>query len=265
MANTANSIPSRVSDDVRFEYSNDDTVLHVILDRPSKRNAISPDMARIIKATLESRLDDRVHVVLIRSAARNVFCAGFDIACMGGAAGDPAAALYDLYVYLERLRQVTVAFGDGLLIGGGVELFLCCDLRLASPHATFRMPPAKLSLVYEQEGIARFIRRIGLTATMEMFITGRTITATEALHCGLATRILAEDAVQAYCTDILQGAPLAQQAMKEIIISTSHIQSQEGEQQRHFEDLKRKVAQSLDHKEALAAFREKRPPRFRGQ
>ncbi|MFG1420915.1 enoyl-CoA hydratase/isomerase family protein [Roseixanthobacter liquoris] len=248
--------------EVLCEYSEDGAVLDIVLNRPSKRNALSPPMAREITAALKRAVRENVHMVVFRSTVNGAFCAGFDIGYMRDASADPAEPLYELYTCLEHLPAVTVAFADGLVVGGGVELFLCCDLRLSSPLSTFRMPPAKLSVVYEREGIARFIRRTGLAATTELFLTGRSLTAQEAERCGLVTRVMTEDAFLDYRADISTGAPLAQRAMKEIIVAHT---ATPGMSDERFGQLKRTVSNSLDRDEALNAFKEKRPPRFTGR
>lgn len=254
-------------DEIRFSCSEDRRMIEVVLNRPAKRNALSPELARRIRVTLESSIDARTQLIVFRSDVPGVFCAGFDISHMGGAAdaGDPACELYELYAWLESVPPVTLAYADGFVVGGGVELFLCCDLRLASHAATFRVPPARLSLVYERDGIARFLHRIGAAATSEMFLGARTMDASDALRCGLATRLVEAVEVRPYCAEILQGAPLAQRAMKEIIASLGQVTEADRAAQERFLTLKNNVLQSFDHAEALAAFREKRPPRFEGR
>jgi enoyl-CoA hydratase/carnithine racemase len=253
-------------DGVQFEYSDDGAVLHVVFNRPSKRNAISPAMAIATRTTLEEAARDDVRLVVLRSAAAGVFSAGFDIAHLNNASADsdPSLPLYQLFDCLERFPAVTLAFVDGMTLGGGVELLVSCDLRLATPLSTFTMPPAKLSVVYEREGIARFIRCIGLAATNEMFLTGRSLTATEAERCGLVTRIVSPDAVADYCAQILKGAPLSQRAMKEIISGFSATDNN-GISDERFKALKQSVLQSKDREEALNAFKQKRSPRFSGR
>jgi enoyl-CoA hydratase len=250
-------------EEVRFEYGDDGAVLNVVLNRPSKRNAISPAMATATQAALEEAIGRGVRLVVVRSAAEGVFCAGFDIAHLDSSSSDPSLPLYRLYDCLERLPAVTLAFVDGIALGGGVELLASCDLRLATSRSRFTMPPAKLSVVYEREGIARFIRRAGLTATSEMFLTGRSLTAVEAERCGLVTRVVSSETVADYCTQILKGAPLAQRAMKEIIAGLSAVENC-GISDERFDELKRTVLQSRDREEALNAFRQKRSPRFSG-
>lgn len=253
-------------EDILFEYADDGAVLHVILNRAAKRNALTPSMAQRIQAELQG-LPPRVHLAVFRSAAPGIFCAGFDIAYMAGeaAAKDPATPLYDLFSFLETCPVVTVAFADGMAVGGGVELFVSCDLRLASATATFRMPPARLSLVYEQAGLARFVARSGLTAATELFLAGRAYTATEAQQCGLATRLLEAGDVHAYCNELRQGAPLAQKAMKEVLRAATRQVAPLPSELERFAALKQSVLESADHQEAITAFREKRVPRFTGR
>jgi enoyl-CoA hydratase/carnithine racemase len=253
-------------DDILFETADDGAVLHVILNRPAKRNALTPTMARRIREELQG-LAPHVHLAVFRSAAPGVFCAGFDIGHLPGeaTAEDPATPLYELFAFLETCPVLTVAFADGLVVGGGVELFVCCDLRLTTLQSTFRMPPARLSIVYEREGLERFVRRAGLTAATEMFLAGRAYTAGEAQQCGLATRIVSADELHPYCDDVRQGAPLARKARKEVLRSASRSAPPLENELERFAVLKQSVLASADHQEAIAAFREKRPPRFTGR
>lgn len=248
----------------------DGRIDHLVIDRGAKRNALSPPMLGALRGHLEGARDDASRVVVIRSDVDGVFCAGFDIAYLGTdqeAAGE--AALYDCFRELERSPKITVAIADGLVVGGGNELFLCCDLRLATPRTTFRLTPARLSLVYTMEGMARFVRALGPTAAMEMFVAARQLSADEALRVGLVTRIVPDvAAADAYCRELLDNGPLAQQAMKRMIRHLADPQRTvptDPAALRELDALRRAADTSEDRKEALRAFADKRAPVFRGR
>lgn len=256
--------------EVVLERDEAGVVTSVVLNRPKKRNALSPAMLAELRAALDEAIRDRSRVILIRSAAEGVFCAGFDINYIESdqeRAG--AKALYDVFDAIEAANKVTVAFADGVVVGGGTELFLACDLRVATPRTTFRMTPVRLSVVYSLEGLARFVRAIGFTAAAELFLGAFPLTAEEALRVGLATRLLPTlDAVQAYCREVAAGAPQAQYAMKVMLrlLAEDIARPETSETQwRRLSALTDAARESRDREEALRAFAEKQSPTFTGR
>jgi len=243
---------------------------NIVLNRGNKRNALSPPLLDAMRGHLETARHDASRIVVIRSDVENVFCAGFDIAYLGtGEEARGQAALYGCLHDIEQAPKITVAIADGIVVGGGNELFLCCDLRLATPRTSFRLTPARLGLVYSLEGMARFVRALGPTAAMEMFVAARQLSAEEALRIGLVTRIVADTAsADAYCQELLANGPLAQTAMKRMIRVLADPQRgvpSDPAVLREIEQLRHEAAVSDDRKEALRAFSEKRPPVFTGR
>ena len=256
--------------EVFFESHDDGRISAAVLNRPAKRNAISPALAAALMAVLENALTDRSHVFLLRSAAPGVFCAGFDINFIGTdqeEAGE--AAMSDCIAKIDAAAKVTVAFADGFVFGGGNELFLSADLRLATPRTTFRITPARLGVVYSYRGLSRFVRAMGNTATMEMLLAARMLTAEEALRAGLVTRIVADEtAALSYCREVASLAPLSQQAMKAIMkqLAGAVVPDQApAEAMSRLATLRRAAEQSEDRREGKRAFMEKREPRFVGR
>lgn len=256
--------------EIRSECHDDGLITSIVLDRGGKKNAFSPAMAAELKRLLDLAQADRSRIVVIRSAVERVFSAGFDISFLGtdqAAAGQQA--LYDSFAAIETAEKITVAIADGIVMGGGNELFLSCDFRLATEEAVFRLTPARLSLIYSLEGMARFVRAIGPTAAMEMFVAARQLTAAEALRIGLVTRIVRDrEEAMTYCRELLSSGPLAQRAMKQMIRQLADwracIPADPAIVDR-FEALRQAADRSADRKEAIKAFAEKRTPIFRGE
>ncbi len=256
--------------DIRLETGAGGEVASIVLDRGPKRNSLSPTMLARMLGFIRSACEGNERIIVLRSAVDGIFCAGFDIGFIGTDQEQTGASLlYQCFAALENAEKITVAVADGLVVGGGVELFLSCDLRLATPRASFRLPPARLSVVYSYAGLARFVRTIGPTAAMEMFVSGRTFSAEEAQQSGLVTRTVpCAEAADEYCSEMLRGAPLAQQAMKAMIRHiAAGVVSGEADPAAavRFAAMAEAVSGSDDRQEAQRAFIEKRLPAFTGR
>ena len=159
---------------------------------------------------------------------------------------------------------------NGPAIGGGLELALSCDLRLASEEAMVGMPPARLGLVYSHTGLRRFVDAIGAARTRELFYTARTISARRAERWGLVSEVmpadeLAERAI-AYASEIAALAPLSQRGNKRVL---RELLAAEGaldpETERELVELREACFRSEDFYEGVQAFAEKRKPQWRAQ
>lgn len=260
----------RQSLDIRSESHDDGMITGIVLDRGNKKNAFSPAMAAELKRLLDLARTDRSRIIVIRSAVEQVFSAGFDITFLGTDQAEVGQqALYDSFAVIETAEKITVAIADGIVMGGGNELFLSCDFRLATQGTVFRLTPARLSLIYSLEGMARFVSVIGPTAAMEMFVAARQLTAEEALRIGLVTRIVRDRGeAMAYCRELLSSGPLAQRAMKQMIRQLADWKTcipTDPAIVNKFEALREAANHSMDRKEAIKAFSEKRAPIFKGE
>ncbi len=259
-----------MKEEVFFESHDEGRISAAVLNRPAKRNAISPPLAKALLGILKNALHDRSHVFLLRSAAENVFCAGFDITYHGTDQEQSGeAAMMACISAIDAATKVTAVFADGFVFGGGCELFLSHDLRLATPKATFRIPPARLGVVYSYLGLSRIVRIIGITAATELLLAARTLTAEEALRVGLVTRIVQDEAeALAYCREVASLAPLSQQAMKAMLkqLAGQIAPPLASDQDWHrMQALRTKADTSEDRREGNRAFAEKREPKFMGR
>ena len=163
----------------------------------------------------------------------------------------------------------TVAAINGHCLGGGLELAVRCDLRLCAAGAKLGMPPAKLGLIYAHTGLERFIDVVGVAATRELFLAGRTIEAERALEIGLIGEIVDDREVQAaaleLAAEIARNAPLSMKGNKRAIEMLARFPRLTPGQERELIELRESCFQSEDFREGIAAFAEKRPPRWQGR
>jgi enoyl-CoA hydratase/carnithine racemase len=171
---------------------------------------------------------------------------------------------------LEAYPYPTVAALNGHAIGGGLELALSCDLRIAAAPAKFAMPPAKLGLVYSHTGIQKFIDAIGAPRTRQLFLVGARIDAARALSWGLVNEIvapadLADEAVK-LAREIAANAPLSLMGNKQVIRAVLEARAQlDPAVEKELLELRRACFSSEDFKEGVRAFAAKRAPEWKGR
>lgn len=241
------------------------------LDHAQKRNAIDfGSLAQLSRAFADAARDG-VRCLVLRGAGDQAFSSGFDLDAMDAGDGDrPDLAVERTMEALESVPCPTVAFLNGSAFGGGCELAVTCDLRVARGGVVLGMPPARLGVVYAAAGLRRFLALVGPSRTREMFFTGRPVEAETALAWGLVNRVvpaeLAEAEVMALAEEIARNAPLAVQGMKRILrlLEASHERGLTAPERLEISDLRARAFRSADLEEGRAAFREKRPPRFTG-
>jgi enoyl-CoA hydratase/carnithine racemase len=213
---------------------------------------------------------------LIVTGQDSTFSAGYDIGDLPDAVfadeaerlvAHPFAAAIEA---LESYPYPTVAALNGHAIGGGLELALACDLRIAATTISVGMPPAKLGLVYSHTGIRKFIDAIGAPRTRELFLVGRRIDAHTAHDWGLVNAIVdpgrLDDEALELASEIASNAPLAQRGNKRVIRAVLDAQGRLDEStERELVDLRRACFSSEDFREGVRAFAEKRAPRWQGR
>lgn len=235
------------------------------LNRPAKRNAVTHAMWRRIADHCGELADDRdVRVVVVRGVGDH-FCAGADI-------GERGTIDADAYLDATRaaegglhdLPQPVIAFVTGACVGGGAEIAIACDLRIADTSARFGITPARLGIVYPPFAIERAVRLLGPSATKHLLFSGELIDVDRALRIGLVDEVHEAGAAEerlAALTSLLadERSALTQQASKELVDAVVREGTIPAALARRWAD---EVAASPDQVEGAAAFAERRPPRF---
>ncbi|MDP9384787.1 MAG: enoyl-CoA hydratase-related protein [Actinomycetota bacterium] len=243
------------------------------IDHPAKRNALDHAILDAIADTLPG-LDARC---LLITAVGPVFSAGYDI---GGLPGSPdfpdrAEALVahpftSAIEALEAFPYPTVAALNGHAIGGGLELALSCDLRLAAAGIRVGMPPAKLGLIYSHTGLRKFIDAVGVARTRELFLVGRNVEVERAHGWGLVNEVVEPERLAAVALDwageVAANAPLSLAGNKRVI---RELLAAEGALdpavERELIALRESCFRSEDFQEGVRAFGEKRAPDWQGR
>jgi enoyl-CoA hydratase/carnithine racemase len=249
-----------------------DHVARLTIDNPAKRNALDHDILDAFAATVPE-IEARC---LLITATGPVFSAGYDIGNLPRQEfADRAEALvaHPFHAAIEALEEFafpSVAALNGHAIGGGLELALSCDLRLAAEDAKVGMPPARLGLVYSHTGLRKFLDAIGAPRTRELFFTARNVTAATALQWGLVNEVVAREELEAraveYAARIAGHAPLSlrgnKQTLRELLAAEGSL---DPAVERELVELREACFRSEDFFEGVRAFAEKRPPQWRGR
>lgn len=247
-------------------------VARLRISNPGKSGALDHAILNQFATTVPV-LDARCVIV---TGQDGTFSAGYDIGDLPDAVfadeaerlvAHPFAAAIEA---LEAYQYPTLAALNGHAIGGGLELALACDLRVAASTVSVAMPPAKLGLVYSHTGIRKFIDAIGGPRTLELFLLGRRIDSLTARDWGLVNFVAEPDALErealSLAEEIAGNAPLAQRGNKRVIraVLDSHVQLDPALESELIE-LRRACFSSEDFREGVRAFAEKRRPHWRGR
>jgi enoyl-CoA hydratase len=246
----------------------------ITLNRPAARNAVDGDVARGLERAVDRlEADDETWVGVLRAETggqdRPVFCAGADLKAIG--AGDGAQLSTERggfagFVYRDR-RKPVIAVVDGLATAGGCEIVLAADLVVASTRSAFGLAEVKRNLVAGGGGLFRLPRAVGQAVAMDAILTGEPITAERAYALGLVSRLTEPDRVMdeamRLAGQITESGPLAVWASRRVVRAAA---SEDDETLRRMTDeANREVWGSEDMKEGVAAFVEKRAPRWRAR
>jgi len=171
----------------------------VILDRPAKLNALNAEMMTALSAAIAEIGESDARALLVTGAGDRAFCAGADLSeAIGRSEQEHRSSIQGgqrVFQSLANAPVPTVALVNGLALGGGLELALACDFRLAAPGAAFGLPEVKVGLLPGYGGTQRLPRLIGRTAALDLILTGETIDAERAVALGLVNRIVDGDLV----------------------------------------------------------------------
>jgi enoyl-CoA hydratase/carnithine racemase len=254
-----------------------EAVARLTIHNPAKRNALDHPILDAITDVLAgvAQHDSGVRCLIV-TGSDGMFSAGYDIGEIPDDEFEERAERLVAHPFTQAITALadfawpTLAVLPGHTIGGGLELALACDLRLAMDAIKLGMPPAKLGLVYSHTGVRRFIDAIGAARTRELFLLGRYIDAETALAWGLVNRVASAEELDAaaleLASELAGNAPLSQKGNKRVIAA---ILDAEGALPTAVEseliDLRRDSFASLDMREGMRAFAEKRAPRWRGE
>jgi enoyl-CoA hydratase/carnithine racemase len=252
-----------------------EAVARLRIANPERRNALDHEILGAIAQALP-RLDDGIatRCVLI-TGTPPLFSAGYDIAGFTEDAFEDETEALVAHPFQAAMEAIvahpwpTIAAINGLCLGGGLELAVSCDLRIAAAGAKLGMPPAKLGLIYGHTGLRRFLETIGLPRTREMFFTGRNLDAARAEAIGLVNEVVEDVEIGAAGVDlaaaIAAAAPLSTRGNKRVIDVLAANPVLSDEQEEELVELRRSCFGSADFREGIRAFAEKRRPVWTGR
>ena len=246
---------------------------YITFNNPEKHNAVSIEMWDALEKILdEFRSSKEIRVIVLNGAGGKSFVSGADISKFDKERSSKEAVLsynkrtQKVYELLETFPKPTIAMIDGYCIGGGLNLAVCCDIRICSEKSKFAMPAAKLSLGYPFSSIKRLFDVMGPGMAKHFMFTAEKISASEALACGLVLKLVSAENIETdirdYALTISHNAPLTIKAMKQIGIEI--LKSPDERDLLLCEQLASACFDSEDYKEGRKAFMEKRKPNFKG-
>lgn len=248
-------------------------VARVTMDRPEALNAMDLDMSlAMAEAWEELAVDDAVRVVILTGAGERAFCAGADLKTLlplitSGGFQEGVGPTGNVFMKSVALYKPVIAAVNGDAIAGGTEILQATDLRVAVPEARFGLQEVRWGLFPAGGSTVRLASQIPYCHAMEILLTGRLLSAQEALDVGLINRVVPrerlEDVVQEWTAKLLRNGPLAQQKVKQSVLTSIGRPLEEAFR------LEAEIAQSIfrtdDAVEGPRAFVEKREPVFQGR
>jgi len=245
-------------------------VARLTIANPERRGALDHEILDAL-AGAARRLDSRCLVV---TGSGSVFSSGYDIGDLEDQSFEESAERLVAHPFHEAIealaayRYPVVAGLNGHAIGGGLELALACDIRLAARGSKMRMPPARLGLIYSHTGLMRFLDACGPANTAELFYAGRDVDAERAERMGLVNLVVnpgeLDSAILHLAGEIAKGAPLSLAGNKRIIRALRDRRLPE-QLERELVELRESCFRSEDFREGVRAFAERRKPDWRGR
>lgn len=247
-----------------------DGVARLTINNPKRRGALDHELLDALAhaaRTLEARC-------LVIRGTGTVFSAGYDLGNLEGREFEESAEklvahpFHDAIEALEGFPYPVVGQLNGHTIGGGLELALTCDIRVAARGIKLGMPPAKLGLIYSHTGLRKFVDVIGIANTAELFYVGRNVGAERAQRMGLVNQLVDAEELDrttlALAAEIAGNAPLSLAGNKRVLRAL-RAQPLPDEVERELIELRESCFRSDDFREGVRAFSEKRPPVWRGR
>jgi enoyl-CoA hydratase len=248
-----------------------DSVAVLIINRPDKLNALNSKVhAESVAALDELRNDTEIRVVVITGTGEKSFVAGADISEFAGQTATTQRNVFyerSLFNSIDTFPKPVIAMINGFCLGGGCELALACDIRLASEKARFGQPEINLGIIPGGGGTQRLTRLVGEGKAMEIILAGEMIDAPTALNLGLVNHVYSPEELETktfeLANKIAEKSPIALQMAKEAVKLASRSNLDEG--LRREVDLFAICFSTEDKEEGVAAFLEKRKPVFKGK
>jgi enoyl-CoA hydratase len=244
----------------------------ITINRPETLNALDMDaLADLERIVSQAERDDAVRVVVFTGAGNRAFVAGGDIADLNSRQGlahylELGERLHDVFRHIERLDKPTIAAVNGWALGGGTELLLCTDIRIAAASAKFGLPEINLGLFPGAGGSQRLIRQISLCKAKELMFTGERISAADAERLGMINRVVEDASLMTETLSLADAigrkSPLVLKLLKRAMADGGEMPLRAA--LRHEQAIIGLVLDSADAHEGCSAFLEKRPANFRG-
>jgi enoyl-CoA hydratase/carnithine racemase len=250
----------------------DGHLAHLILNRPEVLNAIDNTLAIALTDACKALADDvDVWAIILRGAGDRAFSAGADLKARRDFTPEDwshqRALLREMFKQLRNVPQPMIAAVHGYALGGGTELAMLADFVVAAEDAVFGLTEVSLGIIPGGGGTQNLPRMIGRNRAKELIFTARRINAAEAFRLGLVNHVVPREALLPKATDlareIIKNSPFAVRQAKWAIDRGVDQEFEQGVEREH-EAYMRAIA-SEDRREGIAAFNEKRPPRFRGR
>ncbi|HJX12399.1 MAG TPA: enoyl-CoA hydratase-related protein [Dehalococcoidales bacterium] len=251
--------------------SQENGIITLTVNRPEKRNALTPDIfSRLTEALRSAGKEGVVRVVVLRGAGEKAFSSGYEISRLHGPEeSDFQDPLEDVILAIETCAVPVIAMIYGYCIGAGVSLATACDLRLAADNARLGVTAARLGVVYPPSALRRLINLVGVSATRELLYTGRLVDAGRARDIRLVDEVVPADRLATVTYDLAReiagNSPISVRGTKKMISRLLDSQSISPVTREEFLELQKQAAASQDLREGKKAFAEKRKPEFRNK